>query len=92
MSEDAPLRCQSEQMTNSSAAGPRWGPQHRGAQELQKLYSGGKLVALFLLHRTRQWWEVPTCIIYDTELWPLSEDNLSGPCITHAPTKRLFIK
>lgn len=26
----------------SSKAGPRWGPQHRGAQELQKLYSRGE--------------------------------------------------
>lgn len=29
---------------STTANGPRWGPQHRGAQELQKLYSNGKCV------------------------------------------------
>lgn len=30
--------------TANTGKGPRWGPQHKGAQELQKLYSSGELV------------------------------------------------
>lgn len=35
--------------TISDAKGPRWGPQHKGAQELQKLYSRGEFPYLKLM-------------------------------------------
>lgn len=51
MLEDVPESC-SPLSSEASTVGPRWGPQHKGAQELQKLYSSGESVDLLLWNGT----------------------------------------
>lgn len=40
MLEDVPSV--TTETVSTDATSPRWGPQHKGAQELQKLYSSGE--------------------------------------------------
>lgn len=50
MLEDVPESC-SPLASGASAVGPRWGPQHKGAQELQKLYSRGEFPYILKIHK-----------------------------------------
>lgn len=50
LEEDPNGNSELEQTFTSTKKSPRWGPQHKGAQELAKLYGPG--IRLVLIHLT----------------------------------------
>ena len=50
MHEDDPNGNSALEQTFTEKVSPRWGPQHKGAQELAKLYSPGNFLLTSYIH------------------------------------------
>lgn len=75
MLEDDPnANCEMAARTGDSATvqnHPRWGPQHKGAQELANLYSPGEFCCLFICTSI-------ACVSHSNFVWRISGKNVGN--------------